>query len=139
MSASAVLKLQKAGFTTEQVEALADFMDTQAASKADLDNAVHKLELGNAALRKDMDLGLASLRKDLDLGLASLRKDLDLGLASLRKDLDLGLASLRSEIADVRGELRLLEQRMTVKLGGMLVAAVGVLIAAMRYLPPAGH
>ncbi|KMO43508.1 hypothetical protein VQ03_08110 [Methylobacterium tarhaniae] len=150
MSASAVLKLQKAGFTTEQVEALADFMDTQAASKADLDNAVHKLELGNAALRKDMDLGnaalrkdmdsgLASLRKDLDLGLASLRKDLDLGLASLRKDLDLGLASLRSEIADVRGELRLLEQRITVKLGGMLVAAVGVLIAAMRYLPPAGH
>jgi hypothetical protein len=36
MSASAVLKLQKVGFTIEQVEALADFMDTQAASKADL-------------------------------------------------------------------------------------------------------
>ena len=36
MSASAVLKLQKVGFTAEQVEALADFMDTQAASKADL-------------------------------------------------------------------------------------------------------
>ncbi len=117
MSAAAVLKLQKAGFTTEQVEALADFMDTQVASKADLDNAVHKLELGNAALRKDLDLGNAALRKDLDLG----------------------LASLRSEIADVRGELRLLEQRMTVKLGGMLVAAVGILIAAMRYLPPTGH
>jgi len=36
MGASAVLKLQKAGFTVDQVEALADFMDTQAASKADL-------------------------------------------------------------------------------------------------------
>lgn len=128
MSAAAVLKLQKAGFTTEQVEALADFMDTQAASKADLDNAVHKLELGNAALRKDLDLGNAALRKELDVS-----------NAALRKDLDLGLASLRSEIADVRGELRLLEQRMTVKLGGMLVAAVGILIAAMRYLPPTGH
>jgi hypothetical protein len=32
MSASAILKLQKVGFTTEQVEALADFMDTQSAS-----------------------------------------------------------------------------------------------------------
>ncbi len=139
MSAAAVLKLQKAGFTTEQVEALADFMDTQVASKADLDNAVHKLELGNAALRKDLDLGNAALRKDLDLGSAALRKELDVSNAALRKDLDLGLASLRSEIADVRGELRLLEQRMTVKLGGMLVAAVGILIAAMRYLPPTGH
>ncbi|WP_298956490.1 DUF1640 domain-containing protein [uncultured Methylobacterium sp.] len=106
MSASSVLKLQKAGFSTEQVEALADFMDTQAASKADLEAAVHKLELGQAGLRKDLDLGLAGVR---------------------------------SEIADVRGELRLLEQRMTVRLGGMLVAAVGVLIAAMRYLPSAGH
>jgi DNA-binding transcriptional MerR regulator len=36
MGASAVLKLQKVGFTIDQVEALADVMDTQAASKADL-------------------------------------------------------------------------------------------------------
>lgn len=36
MSASAILKLQSVGFSREQVEALADFMDTQAASKVDL-------------------------------------------------------------------------------------------------------
>ncbi|CAA7613750.1 hypothetical protein [Magnetospirillum sp. SS-4] len=36
MSASAILKLQSVGFSKEQVEALADFMDTQAASKADI-------------------------------------------------------------------------------------------------------
>jgi hypothetical protein len=95
MSASAVLKLQKAGFSTEQVEALADFMDTQAASKADLDAAVHKLELG--------------------------------------------LAGVRAEVADARAESRLLEQRMTVKLGAMLVALAGFLVAVLRYLPPAGH
>jgi DNA-binding transcriptional MerR regulator len=84
MSASAVLKLQKAGFTTEQVEALADFMDTQAASKADLVEA--KTEL-------------------------------------------------KADIAELRSEMKLLEQRMTIKLGSIVFLAVGLLFAAIRYLP----
>lgn len=40
--------------------------------------------------------------------------------------------------ADLVVGLRDLEQRMTIKFGGMLVVAVGVLLAALRYLP-AGH
>lgn len=44
MSASAILKLQRAGFSTEQVEALAELIDTQAASKTDLDAAEHRLD-----------------------------------------------------------------------------------------------
>ncbi|MBP2230004.1 hypothetical protein J2847_003307 [Azospirillum agricola] len=95
MSASAILKLQKVGFTAEQVEALADFMDTQAASKADLGEAKAELKADIAAVRSE----------------------------------------LRANIADVRSDLRLLEQRMTVKLGGMLLAFAGVLLAAIRYLP----
>jgi DNA-binding transcriptional MerR regulator len=43
MGASAVLKLQKVGFSAEQVEALADFMDTQVASKADVEGVEHRL------------------------------------------------------------------------------------------------
>ena len=36
MSATAILKLEKAGFTREQVEALAEYLDGQLATKADL-------------------------------------------------------------------------------------------------------
>ncbi len=32
--------------------------------------------------------------------------------------------------------LVVLEQRLTIRLGGMLVVAVGVILAAIRYLPP---
>ncbi len=92
MSASAILKLQRVGFTAEQVEALADFMDGQAASKADLDAATHKL--------------------------------------------DRSIADVRGEVASLRADVRLLEQRMTVRLGGMMIVAVGILLAAIRYLPP---
>lgn len=99
MSASAILKLQKVGFTTEQVEALADFMDTQAASKADL----------------------FEVRSELKAVLFEVRSD------------------VKADIAAVKSDLKLLEQRMTIKLGGMMMVAVGILLAAIRYLPPPPH
>ncbi len=40
MTAAAVLKLQRAGFTEQQVEALAEYFDEQLATKADLEGAV---------------------------------------------------------------------------------------------------
>lgn len=47
-------------------------------------------------------------------------------------------ADLKAEIAAVRSEIRELELRMTIRLGGLIVAATGVILAAIRYLPP-GH
>jgi hypothetical protein len=37
--------------------------------------------------------------------------------------------------ADLAIALRDLEQRLTIRLGGMLIVAVGVILAALRYLP----
>jgi len=56
MSANTAFKLQDAGFTRQQVEALAEFMDTQAASKADLEKAEHRLDLKITKLDGDMNL-----------------------------------------------------------------------------------
>ena len=44
MAASGILKLQRAGFTEEQVEALAEYFDEQTATKADLAAAEARLE-----------------------------------------------------------------------------------------------
>ncbi|GGA04007.1 hypothetical protein GCM10011497_37850 [Elstera cyanobacteriorum] len=54
MSASAILKLQTVGFTNEQVTALADLIDTQAATKADLEGSEHRLELKMAKIDADV-------------------------------------------------------------------------------------
>ncbi|MBY6243703.1 CCDC90 family protein [Methylosinus sp. Sm6] len=48
------------------------------------------------------------------------------------------LLVIRSDISAVRGGMRELELRMTVKLGGLTIGATGVLIAAMRYFT-GGH
>ncbi len=47
------------------------------------------------------------------------------------RELDTGL---RHEISDLRQEIKLLEQRMTIKLGSMLVIAVGVFAAIVKLL-----
>jgi hypothetical protein len=45
------------------------------------------------------------------------------------------MLAIRSDITLVRSEIRELELRMTVKLGGLMVVATGVILAAIRYLP----
>lgn len=44
---------------------------------------------------------------------------------------------LKHEVALLRADMRDLESRMTIKLGGMLVVITGILLAAIRYLPAA--
>jgi DNA-binding transcriptional MerR regulator len=87
VTATAILDLERAGFTREQVEALARLLETQTVTKADLAEAK---------------------------------------------------AELKADIAHLASELKLLEQRMTIKLGGMIGAAV-VLIGAFLKLFPGGH
>jgi hypothetical protein len=43
----------------------------------------------------------------------------------------------KDDIRDLRSDIRDLEQRLIIRLGGMLVIAVGIILAAIRYLPPA--
>jgi len=106
MSASAILKLQKVGFTPEQVEALADFMDDRAATKADLLEVEHRLDLKIGAVQAD--------------------------IAAIRAESKADIGALR---ADMHSGFQILEQRMTIRLGTMLIALAGILIAAIRYLP----
>jgi hypothetical protein len=58
-AADAVLGLRKVGFSEEQVSALGAFLEVQAATKADVADAVHRLERRIDALEARIDrLGL---------------------------------------------------------------------------------
>jgi hypothetical protein len=87
VTATAILDLERAGFTREQVEALARLLETQTVTKTDLAEAK---------------------------------------------------AELKADIASLASELKLLEQRMTIRLGGIVVAVGGALALLVRFFP-AGH
>src|SRR3954452_23082799 len=87
VTVTAILDLERAGFTREQVEALARLLETQTVTKTDLAEAK---------------------------------------------------AELKADIAHLASELKLLEQRMTNKLG-TLVVAVGGALALFTRLFPGGH
>jgi hypothetical protein len=65
--------------------------------------------------------------------IASLRGELKAEIASVRAELKAEIASLRGEL---KAEIELLRRDLTIRLGSMIIAAVGILLAAIRYLPP---
>ena len=56
-----------------------------------------------------------------------------------KSDLAALKAELMAEFALGRREMEILRRDLTIRPGGMMVVAVGILLAAIRYLPPAPH
>ncbi len=54
-------------------------------------------------------------------------------LAGLRAELKAEIAAVRAEL---KAEIELLRRDLTIRLGGMIVVAVVIILAAIRYLPP---
>ena len=116
---AAVGTLRDAGFEDRQAEAVAGVVR----HAVDADRGALATKADIAALRADQ----AALRADTRADIAALRADLDTGLASVRSDLDTGLAGLRADIAA-------LENRLTSRFFGGLLAVGGLIVAAVKLL-----
>ncbi|MGD0431593.1 MAG: hypothetical protein ABSA58_10935 [Acetobacteraceae bacterium] len=73
----------------------------------------------------------ADLATKSDIG--SLRTELQGDTTSLRAELKGDIAALRAEVMNA---IELLRRDITIKFGSMMVISVGILLAAIRYLPP---
>lgn len=102
-------KLEAAGFSREQAEAtvtlVVDAMDENFATKKDFDN-----------LRTDMRVEVLSLRHEM--------KELGTTLRHEMKEMESG----------IRHDMKEMESRLTIRLGGIMVAGVTVLLAVIPYL-----
>jgi hypothetical protein len=72
----------------------------------------------NVATKSD----LAAVRTELKADIASVRAELKGDIASLH-------AELKGDIASMRADLSLVEHRLLTRVGGMIVAATGILVA----------
>lgn len=131
-------RLQQAGVAAPladaQAEALAQVLTTgmdALATRADLEKVT-------LATRADLERVTQTTRADLERVSLAARTDLERVETSLKGDihaLENRLISTEGQLrSEFRSELRLLEQRMTIKLGSMLVVAVGVMAVLDKLL-----
>lgn len=119
MSAAAILKLQASGFSIEQVTALAELIDTQAATKADVEGVEHRLELKIADLKAELKGDIAAIRSESKSDIAAVRTD---------------ITSVRTEIASVRTEIANTKNDILRWFFGFNIALVVAVFAIAKYL-----
>jgi hypothetical protein len=149
-------RLEASGLTAEasagMSEALADVLSTtslatkadviasEKASRADI-QALEKasradIQALEKASRADMQALEKALRADMQASETGIRADMRTMETSIRHDIQMHVATLLAEIKGLDARMELLRRDMTVKVGGMMIAAVGIILAAMRYMPP---
>ncbi len=157
---------EKAHLTTEQAEGLAeaitDAMHDDLATKADLAREAGGIQTEVAGLGSELKAEISGLRSELKAEIADghsglksemagLRSELKAEIADVRSELKGEIAGVRSElkakIAEVRSELKaetasvrsdieIAKRDMKIWFGSVMVGAVSVILAAIRYLPP---
>ena len=128
----AAVRLQKeAGFEEHQARALvtifAEGIGEELATKNDLEKTETALQGQIFALKGDLEKTEVALKSDLEKTETALKSDLEKTETTLRGEMEEMAAVLRSEMRD-------LEQRMTLRLGAMIAAAVGILVAVDKLL-----
>lgn len=116
-------RLEGAGFAPQQAgdmaEAIAEAL-AQLATKADL-----------AALEVATRTDIAALRHEMKADMAALRHEMKADIAALRTELQAGMAALRNEL---KADIEILRRDMTIRLGSMMVVAVGVILAGFKLI-----
>lgn len=125
-------KLKSAGYTDAQAEALVEaqgevFREMLASTLATKD------DVRDMATKDDIrDLAAKMATKDDIRDMATKADIRDMATKDDIKRLEGDIKRLEGEIVGLDTKIELMGQRLTIRLGGMLVAAVGVL-AAMRF------
>ena len=107
-------RLEKSGFTKSQAEAslqiLVEVMNQEFATKEDIRMLSKELEQSNFALRSEIGV----LRSDLHSEIGMLRKE------------------LHSEVALIRSDMDKLGDKLTIRLGGMMLAGFSLMFAMLQ-------
>jgi hypothetical protein len=110
-------------------EALTEAMTgAELATKTDI--AGTHTAIGN--LRIELKGDIEALRTEVKSEIGALRTELKTELGTLRTELKGDNTGLRAEL---KSDIELLRRDLVIKLGSIAIVGVGILLAAMRYMP----
>ncbi len=135
MTAIAILKLQRAGFSDEQVEALAEFTEAGVATKSDiarLEAAITAIDNKIDGVRSDLEGKIDGARTDLEVKIERVRTDLEVKIERVRYELGSAIEKLRHDL-----ELKIAEGKTeTIRwVVGVGFAQVAMILAVLRLFP----
>ena len=132
MTATAILDLQKAGFSRDQVEALARLFETQAATKSDVSGVETRISGEIGALETKLEGGINAVEAKLSGQINALETRLTTEVTRLEVKITQVKADLEVKIADTKSDLI----RWVVGVGFAQVATlIGALFAFLRMFP----
>lgn len=118
------------------VDAMERDMATTLATKADLHLLKQELTFAMntdlQSLKQELKTDVQSVRQELKGDLQSLRQDLKADIGALRQEMRDEIALLRQDSALIRKEMEFLSTSITVRLGSVMVLALGVMFAALK-------
>ena len=130
--------LENAGLPVAQAKAISlavrkSHEVADVATRADITDLKHDLNADITDLKHDLN----EVNQRLSTEIADVRKDLSAEIASVKRDIADVRKDLSAEIADVRKDLEnridKVGLQLTVRLGGMLVVAVGALAVIQKF------
>jgi len=122
-----VKRLKAVGFTETQAEVqttmMIDLLTTQMVTRDYFDQSLKDL-------RNEMYLQFKDLRNEIDLRF----KEIDVRFKDLRNEMDLRFKETDARFSQIDARFNELELRLTIKLGAMMVLAIGVVATLVKTL-----
>lgn len=89
-----------------------------------------------AELIMDVDTDDLVTRQDLQTTEQALKQDITAVRSDLQQEISVLRNELHQEITAVGADMRDMENRLVIKMGGMIVGALAILTALLRMMPP---
>ena len=127
----AVKDLQEAGFDETQAEALVATVGTaivgNVATKYDIMEARNESKSETQALRAEIQAQGSELRAEIQAQGSELRAEMQTQGSELR-------AEMQAQGSELRAEMQAMELRITLRMGGLIIAGVGLIVALDKLL-----
>jgi hypothetical protein len=146
--------LEAGGFTDQQARAVvtalgdaatvanvatrADLLDLGIGLKHDIEDfkteVKHDIDAFKTEVKHDIDAFKTEVKHDIDVLKTEVKRDIDVLKTEVKRDIDAFKTDVKHDIGVLRADMLAMEQRVTIRMGGMMVALAGVLSAAFHYL-----
>jgi hypothetical protein len=95
------------------------------------DNVATKSDL--LAVRTELKADIAAVKADI----AAVKSELKGDIAAVRAELKGDISAVKADLREAELRLKTEIDRVVIRLGALVLALTGVILAAIRYLPPA--